>query len=52
MAKFKSRRNQKVQQDYIDSLDLFVRVTRKRQDTSWIIAIDTLTEEVAKNWNY
>jgi hypothetical protein len=42
----------KVKQDYIDSLNLFVRKTRKLQDTSWIIAIDTLTEERAREWKY
>ncbi|WP_439185858.1 XAC2610-related protein [Carboxylicivirga taeanensis] len=39
-----------VKQDYIDSLDIFVREIKELVDTTWIMTVDTLTEQNAKEW--
>jgi len=41
-----------VSQDFIDSLEVFVRKTSKLADSTWVTSIDTLTEEQAIEWKY
>lgn len=37
-----------INQDYIDSLDVFVKKTRRLVEETWTLSIDTLTEEQAR----